>query len=333
MLRRRPAAEIVLALDRAADVDLVGAALGHLAARARRLRQALVDGGPHRRPAQRASAVWHARRDRRTPDRRAARHRWSAHRCSISWAWRAAVVCGAAVAAWSRRFWTSASALRLTSSSAFLRASSSARRFLCSSSAFLRASSSTARRAGVLGGALARGFGVAVGADQGARAGFLLFLGQGAQHDAAAAGTGAFAGGRTRWAAGCRAPSWRRRRRPASGCGAVGGAAGASGAGAATARRAQARSCRRARLTGFLTSTVTARVRPCENFWRTCVASLLLAARAARAVVERVSGLVGLVSSFCSVISRVVLGPLRRVNRCCSVGSHASAPPRPQFAE
>ena len=27
------------------------------------------------------------------------------------------------------------------------------------------------------------------------------------------------------------------------------------------------------RLTGFLTSTVTARVRPCENFWRTCVAS------------------------------------------------------------
>jgi hypothetical protein len=42
----------------------------------------------------------------------------------ISWAWRAAVVVGDAVAAWSRRFWTSASALRLTSSSTFLRASS-----------------------------------------------------------------------------------------------------------------------------------------------------------------------------------------------------------------
>src|SRR5262245_63142365 len=56
------------------------------------------------------------------------------------------------------------------------------------------------------------------------------------------------------------------------------------------------------RLTGFLTSTVTARVRPCENFWRTCVASLFAEAALLRVVVERVSGLVGLVVSFCSVI-------------------------------
>ena len=48
------------------------------------------------------------------------------------------------------------------------------------------------------------------------------------------------------------------------------------------------------RLTGFLTSTATTRVRPCENFWRTCVASLPpFAAAPARVVVESVSGLVG----------------------------------------
>ena len=35
-----------------------------------------------------------------------------------------------------------------------------------------------------LGGALARDFGIAVGVDQSARARFLLFLGEGAQHDA-----------------------------------------------------------------------------------------------------------------------------------------------------
>src|SRR5262249_33365114 len=88
------------------------------------------------------------------------------------------------------------------------------------------------------------------------------------------------------------------------------------------------------RLTGFLTSTVTARVRPCENFWRTCVASPFLAGTLGRAVVvDSVSGLVGLVVSFCSVIWPVVLGPLRRVNRCCSIDSRASAPPRPQCAE
>jgi hypothetical protein len=59
LLRHRPAAEVVLALDRAADVDLVGAALGRLAARARRLRQALVDDArPHRRrTAQRIGAL------------------------------------------------------------------------------------------------------------------------------------------------------------------------------------------------------------------------------------------------------------------------------------
>ena len=86
------------------------------------------------------------------------------------------------------------------------------------------------------------------------------------------------------------------------------------------------------RLTGFLTSTVTARVRPCENFCRTWVASALAAAPL-RAVVERVSGLVALVSSFCSVISRVVLGPLRPVNRRYSADTRATALHRPQFVE
>ena len=195
---------------------------------------------------------------------------------SISWAWRAAVVCGAAVAAWSRRFWTSASALRLTSSSTFLRASSSARRFLCSSSAFLRRLVLDGAARGFLGGALARDFGVAVGVDQGARAGFLLFLGQRAQHDAAAAGAGAVAG-RRRVRQAAPAPRARRRRRPASGCGRSAPQAAASAQARAQAQAPpQARTRRRRRLTGFLTSTVTARVRPCENFWRTCVASLAL---------------------------------------------------------
>src|SRR5262249_18238994 len=53
LLGARPCAEVVLALDGAADVDVVGAALGRLAARTRRLRQALVDARPHRRPAER----------------------------------------------------------------------------------------------------------------------------------------------------------------------------------------------------------------------------------------------------------------------------------------
>ena len=79
LLRHRPAAEIVLALDRTADVDLVGAALGHLAARARRLRQALVDGRPHRRPAQRAGRTG-TRCAHRAADRRGVGS-WTAHRC------------------------------------------------------------------------------------------------------------------------------------------------------------------------------------------------------------------------------------------------------------
>ena len=91
----------------------------------------------------------------------------------------------------------------------------------------------------------------------------------------------------------------------AAGAGADGAAAGAVGAALAP----------EGRFAGFLTSTVTARLRPCENFWRTCVASLLDEDALERVVVERVSGLVGLLVSFCSVISRVVLAPLRPVNR------------------
>src|SRR5262245_35123252 len=113
--------------------------------------------------------------------------------------------------------------------------------------------------------------------------------------------------------------------RPVAGAGA---AAGVSALGAAAGAAALA-----GRLTGFLTSTVTARVRPCENFWRTCVASLFADAAPLRSVVDRVSGLVGLVVSFCSVIWPVVLGPLRRVNRCCSIDNRANAPLRPRYAE
>ena len=86
-----------------------------------------------------------------------------------------------------------------------------------------------------------------------------------------------------------------------------------------------------ARFTGFLTSTVTARVRPCENFWRTCVASAFAAAPVR--VVDRLSGLVVLLCSFCSVMSAVVLGPLRPVNRCRSAGTHASAQLRQKFVQ
>ena len=78
------------------------------------------------------------------------------------------------------------------------------------------------------------------------------------------------------------------------------GAAG--GASAAAAGEGAAETGVTDRLTGFLTSTVTARVRPWLNFWRTCVSPPLAAAAPVRAVVVRVSGLVGLVCSFCSVI-------------------------------
>ena len=77
---------------------------------------------------------------------------------------------------------------------------------------------------------------------------------------------------------------------------AAGAGAAASGAGAAAATGAGGAPAG-GRLTGFLTSTVTARVRPWLNFWRTCV-SPPLPAGAVRVVVERVSGLLGLVDSF-----------------------------------
>ena len=103
-------------------------------------------------------------------------------------------------------------------------------------------------------------------------------------------------GGTTRaGAAGALPPSFRVRP-----VGAGGGALGAGtgvGAGAGAAATGAAVAGLPVRLTGFLTSTVTARVRPCENFGRTWVASLLAAAPA-RVAVERVRGLVGLVCSF-----------------------------------
>src|SRR5581483_6155827 len=74
LLGARTGAEIVLALHGTADVDLVGAALGRLAARAGRLRQALVDRHlrPHRRTAQHAAGSAAAgRAHRRTGDARA----------------------------------------------------------------------------------------------------------------------------------------------------------------------------------------------------------------------------------------------------------------------
>ena len=54
--------------------------------------------------------------------------------------------------------------------------------------------------------------------------------------------------------------------------GAAGALASTAGAGAGAA--AAGALAPGGRLTGFLTSTVTARVRPWLNFWRTCVASL-----------------------------------------------------------
>ncbi len=113
------------------------------------------------------------------------------------------------------------------------------------------------------------------------------------------------------------------------GCGSRSSGAG-TGAGIETGGGAAAGG---GRLIGFLTSTVTARVRPCENFWRTCVSPPLATAAPGRAVVDRVSGLVGLVVSFCSVIRFFVLAPLRPVNRRRSNGSRASAPLRPQSVE
>jgi hypothetical protein len=58
LLRHRPAAEIVLALDRATHVDLVGAALRSLAARTRRPRRTLrrCQGRAHRRTTQSTGA-------------------------------------------------------------------------------------------------------------------------------------------------------------------------------------------------------------------------------------------------------------------------------------
>ena len=81
------------------------------------------------------------------------------------------------------------------------------------------------------------------------------------------------------------------------------------------------------RLIGFLTSTVTARVRPCENFWRTCVSLPLDTAAPVRTVVDKVSGLVGLVVSFCSVIrflSLLRFGPSTRAVRAIAAPTRCS---------
>ena len=336
-LRRRPAAEIVLALDRAADIDLAGAALGHLAARARRLRQALVDdGGPHRRPAQRGFGRPCRRRERpadgeSAPPARPAPPRGSAGVDLLGLAGdrrlrrgggrlieallhqRVGLALDLFLGLLARLFLGQALLVLLVGLLARLVLDGAA--------------------GGFLGGALARHLGVAIGVDQGAGARFLLFLGQRLQHGAAA-GAGAVAGRSD--AAGWRASARRRsttaqlegtaaRRRRRLGLD--------GGRGWRRPRRRRARAG--GRLTGFLTSTVTARVRPCRTSgapaWRR---SPPFAAAPVRAVVESVSGLVGLV---CFVLFRhiVVLSLVRSgpSTGCCSIDSRASAPLRPQFVQ
>src|SRR5207237_1512682 len=74
--------------------------------------------------------------------------------------------------------------------------------------------------------------------------------------------------------------------------------------------------------------TVTARVRPWLNFWRTCVSPPLAAAAPGRAAVDRVSGLVGLVVSFCSVMRFLSLlrsGPSTGAVRAIAAPARRSA--------
>ena len=131
-----------------------------------------------------------------------------------------------------------------------------------------------------------------------------------------------------------RAASWPAAPPPSFRVRAVGAAAGASALGLqAPGRRAAGVAAPAGRLTGFLTSTVTARVRPCENFWRTCVASppLRRRARARRGREGQRLGRLGRLLSVPSyrLLSLVRSGPSTGAVR---VDSHASAPPRPQSA-
>ena len=268
-LRRRPAAEIVLALDRATDVDLVGAALGHLAARARRLRQALVDGGPHRRPAQRAH-----RRPAPRPARPADGGWRRGGRRGVGRA-------GADLLGLARDRRLRRGGGRLVEALLDQRVGLALDLFLGLLARLFLGQALPVLLVGLLARLVLDG---AAGGVLRPRAGARLSASRLASTRARVRASFSSSvrvfstmprppgpvpsPARTRAAgrAGAAAPQ---RRRPASGC-------GRSAPQPALRARAQARrppgaARRRARLTGFLTSTVTARVRPCENFWRTCV--------------------------------------------------------------
>jgi hypothetical protein len=186
---------------------------------------------------------------------------------------------------------------------------------------------------GVLGGALARDHRVAVGADQGAGAGFLLFLGQRAQHDATAASVaGRTACRRTRR---CRRRG-RAARRGGGGCAAQlqGAAARRRGWRLGSGRRRGRRRDRRHRPLDRLLDLDRHRARASVA---ELLAHLRLAtlgrgrARARRGREGERLGRLGLFFLFRH--TPVVLAPLRPVNRRRSGDRGASAPLRPQSVE
>ena len=193
LLRHRPAAEIVLALDRATHVDLVGAALRSLTARTRRCRRTLgrCQGRTHRRTTQRAgTGGGRRRRTRRAAhDGRTARirgrqrrpgradlldltgHRRLRRRTGLVHALldeRIGLALDLVLGLLARLFLGEALPVLLLGRGAHLLLGLAA--------------------LGVLGRTLARDLGVAIGVDQRPGAGDLFFFRQRAQHDAATAG-------------------------------------------------------------------------------------------------------------------------------------------------
>ncbi len=235
--------------------------------------------------------------------------------------------------------------MRLTSSSAFLRASSSARRLRCSSSALARASSSMARRLASSAARLRATSASRLASTRArARASFsssVRVRSTMPRPPGAPGRTGPEErpGARCRAAAGSRARARRRpplrrfRVRPAgadgaaAGFGGSGAGAGATGAGAAVAAGGAPGALHR------LLDLDRYRARTPVRELLAHLRRVRLRRRARARFVERVSGLVVLFCSFCSVMSAVVLAPPRPVNRRRSIGTHANAPPRQKFVQ
>src|SRR5579872_4219184 len=208
LLRHRPCAKVVLALDGATHVDLVGAALRRLSTSARRLRQPLVDDRPHRRRTAKRSRTGRlgARSAERAADWCAGGRGTGFNLLGLPRGRRLGCCPGGLVKALLHQSIDLALGFVFKLATRLLLGQPLLVLFFGGSPLLVLGFAAL----GVLSRALPRDFGIAICINQGARARFLLFLGQCPQDDATG---GALGGGRAGW----RRRRGRRARRCSSG--------------------------------------------------------------------------------------------------------------------